>query len=390
MTNKTEIPGTITGREPRLSRQHSTHGTRRLSLRGLASMLHALPPDQISLEVAEAALRSDVFFVRYNAAVMLSKRADRDARIVMENVLKTAEAPSRASAARHLGGFSWYTAEPLLRIALADSDSRVREGAIYALCDMHELEGYRLMAEALANETDFVRSAAAWGLRECQDAAAVPALAQVLKAEDPEVRAHGLESLGANGTYEAVPLAKQALYDPASEVQYAATLTLLELIGENGLSVLIEVLPSQTDPSKAAILRGLFHASNYLGIDIASDEACPAVLEALEAAITSEAPELREAAVWVAAWMRLERAEAIWQQAYRQERNLTLKAQMLRIVVSLMANGAEELLAAEQTSEEIPVREMAVFIATTRTTVATYDTTDTARHGLSVPHLGDN
>src|SRR5688572_21741621 len=61
----------ITGREPRLSLSHTKRGQRRLSLRGLATALNALPPEAVSLPVIAEALRSDAFYVRYSAAKML-------------------------------------------------------------------------------------------------------------------------------------------------------------------------------------------------------------------------------------------------------------------------------------------------------------------------------
>ena len=77
----------ITGREPRLAVSSGT-GQRRLSLRGVANMLNMLPPEAVAVDAAEAALRSDDFFVRYNAAKMLARRGDRDARVTMEKVLR--------------------------------------------------------------------------------------------------------------------------------------------------------------------------------------------------------------------------------------------------------------------------------------------------------------
>ncbi|MEO1442705.1 MAG: hypothetical protein AAFV33_20050, partial [Chloroflexota bacterium] len=123
----------VTGREPRLAITGG-RGQRRLSLRGVANMLNMLPPEAITMDAAEVALRSDDFFVRFNSARMLARRGDRDARVVMEKVLKDGEPTSRASVARHLYGFSWFSAEPIIKLALEDKDPRVREGAIYALC----------------------------------------------------------------------------------------------------------------------------------------------------------------------------------------------------------------------------------------------------------------
>src|SRR5688572_4283633 len=111
----------ITGREPRLAVNTSKHGQRRLSLRHLATMLNVLPPEAISLDAAAAMLRNDEFFVRYNAARMLSRRGDREARLIMQDALVNGEPRTRATVARHLFGFSWFAAEPLIKQALKDS-----------------------------------------------------------------------------------------------------------------------------------------------------------------------------------------------------------------------------------------------------------------------------
>ena len=86
----------ITGREPRLAYKK---GHYRLSLRGLGTMLNLLPPESISLDAAEAALRNKDFYVRYNAARLLRRRGDRDARIIMGDALLNGEVPTRASVA---------------------------------------------------------------------------------------------------------------------------------------------------------------------------------------------------------------------------------------------------------------------------------------------------
>ncbi|NJO82483.1 MAG: HEAT repeat domain-containing protein [Blastochloris sp.] len=186
----------LTGREPRLSTGAGRHGARKLSLRRLATMLNALPPDAVALDAAAEMLRNEEFFVRYNAAKMLSRRGDREARLIIQEALEHGEPPTRAVAARHLYGFSWFSAEPLIRAALKDPDFRVREAAIYALCDLRELAAYELMTDVLKREGDDLKLAAAWGLRDSQDAAAVSVLEVVLQAADPDVRIKGLEALG--------------------------------------------------------------------------------------------------------------------------------------------------------------------------------------------------
>jgi HEAT repeat protein len=358
----------VTGREPRLANGSGKQGQRRLSLRRLATMLNALPPEAISLDAATEMLRNEEFFVRYNAAKMLSRRGDRPARVIMEDVLDNGAPPSRASVARHLYGFSWFAAEPLIRKALADSDSRVREGAIYALCDLRELNAYQLMIEVLKNENDDVRAAAAWGLRDCQDAAAVPVLQVVLEAEDPEVRIKALEALGANDTPEAMPVVRQAMNDREPEVKYAATLSLLELSGEQWLQELSGIIGRTSGVTLQQVLRGFFHATNYLKIDVAQSKAADLMIDSLETALLDDMPEVREAVVWPLAWMRHERTPIVLRLAYRREQDSSVKAQMVRVATSLMNEStgggagiqvAEEILKDALESQDGKVRRAA-------------------------------
>jgi HEAT repeat protein len=342
----------ITGREPRLLFGFGKSGQQRLSLRRLATMVNMLPPEAISLEAAAEMLKNDEFFVRYNAAKMLGRRGDRPARMIMEDALTNGAAPTRASVARHLYGFSWFAAEPLIRKALQDKDARVREGAIYALCDLRELNAYQLMIEVLANETDDVRAAAAWGLRDCQDAAAVPVLEVVLKAEDPDVRIKALEALGANDTPQAMPIVREAMNDPEPDVKYAATLSLLELAGESWLQELSGIIGRTSGVTLQQVLRGFFHATNYLKIDVAQSKAADLMIDSLETALLDDMPDVRMAVVWPLAWMRHARTPIVLKQAYYREIDSGVKAQMVRVATSLMAEntGAGE---AVQVAEQI-------------------------------------
>lgn len=334
----------FTGREPRLTTGSGKHGQQRLSLRRLATMVNMLPPEAISLEAATEMLKNEEFFVRYNAAKMLGRRGDRAARLIMEETLNSGSAPSRASVARHLYGFSWFAAEPLIRKALKDNDPRVREGAIYALCDLRELNAYQLMIEVLEHETDDVRAAAAWGLRDCQDAAAVPVLKVVLKAEDPDVRIKALEALGANDTPQAMPVVREAMNDPDPEVKYAATLSLLELAGESWLQELSGIIGRTHGVTLQQVLRGFFHATNYLKIDVAQSKAADLMIDSLETALLDDMPEVRMAVVWPLAWMRHARTPTVLRQAYYREADSSVKAQMVRVATSLIneSTGAVE------------------------------------------------
>lgn len=343
----------ITGREPQLITT-ATRGRRKLSLRGVATMLNMLPPEAISIDAAEAALRSDDFFVRYNAAKMLARRADRDARITMEKVLIDGEATSRASVARHLYGFSWFSAEPLIRQALKDDDARVREGAIYALCDLRELNAYKLMMDVLKDEEDNVLMAAAWGLRNTQDSAAIPVLNLILRAaKDWEVRVKALEALGQSDTPEAKPIVRDAMNDPEPEVKYAATLSLLELAGESWLNELSGIIGRTKGETLRQVLRGFFHATNYLKIDVSHSQAADLMIDALETALLDDMPEVRDAVIWPLAWMRHERTPAIIRRTYYAERESKVKAQIVRVATSLMTVESGGTPEGERVSQEI-------------------------------------
>jgi HEAT repeat protein len=334
----------ITGREPRLAAGYVKRGERRLSLRRFATMLNMLPPEAVSLDALAEAVSNDEFFVRFNAAKMLARRADRDSRLIIQDTLETGEAPSRASVARHLYGFSWFAAEPLLRKAFQDEDYRVRESAIYALCDLRELNAFNLMVEVLANEDDQVREAAAWGLRDCQDPAAVPVLEVVLKAQDPDVRIKALEALGANDTPEAMPVVRNAMNDREPEVKYAATLSLLELAGENWLQELSGIIGRTSGKTLQQVLRGFFHATNYLKIDVGTSRYADLMIDALETALMDDMPEVRKSVIWPLAWMHHARTPDILRRTYRIEEDSEVKAEIVRITSSLMAGiaGADE------------------------------------------------
>ncbi|GAB4508619.1 MAG: hypothetical protein OHK0046_01570 [Anaerolineae bacterium] len=330
----------ITGREPRLAVGSLKKGERRLSLRRFANMLVLMSPESVSLDALAVAVRHDEFFLRYNAAKMLGKRGDRDARLIIEDVLKTGDAPSRASVARHLYGFSWFTAEPLIKQALKDEDFRVREAAIYALCDLREYNAYQLMIEVLRNEDDRVRDAAAFGLRDTQDSAAVPVLEVVLEAKDPEVRIHALEALGQNDTPEAMPVVREAINDPEPDVKYAAVLSLLELAGERWLNELSGIIGRTSGVTLQQVLRGFFHASNYLKIDVGRSQAADLMIDALETALLDDMAEVRQAAIWPLAWMKHTRTPMILRKTYNLEQDSNVKAEIVRITTSLMAQNS--------------------------------------------------
>ena len=346
----------LTGREPRLTHKK---GHYRLSLRGLGTMLNVLPPEAISLDAAEAALRNKDFYVRYNAARVLRRRGDRNARVIMEDALINGDAPTRASVARELYGFSWFSSEPLLRRALKDEDVRVHECAVYALCDLRELRGFQLLVEVLPNEPDNVKAAAAWGLHNCQDPAAVAVLQVALTAHDVDVRVKALESLGANDTPEALPVVRAALEDSHPDVKYAAVLSLVELQGEDGFGEVARLIEDSIGVTRQQILRGFFHATNYLAIDVAQTSSVETILDALEKSLLDLMAEARLATMWPLAWIRHPRAPQILKHAYFNEHDSEVRAQTVKIAYNLMSEASDAILADAAQSTDEKVKEAA-------------------------------
>jgi len=263
----------------------------------------------------------------------------------MEDALIGGGVPTRASVARELYGFTWYSAEPLLRRALHDEDVRVHECAVYALCDLREVHGYQLMAETLLDEPDNVKAAAAWGLHNCQDPEAVPVLKVALTAHDPDVRVKVLEALGANDTPQALPIVREAIHDPDLDVKYAATLSLIELQSDLSFPEVANLIEHTEGAVRQQILRGFFHATNYLALDVAQTPSADIVLDALENALLDELPAARLAAIWPLAWIRHPRAPEILKYAYKTEPDGETKGQMVKIAFNLMSEARDEILA---------------------------------------------
>jgi len=326
---------TLTGREPQLVQSTAIKGKQRLSLRRLSGMLSTISPDSVSLEAAVQMLQSEDHYVRFSAAELLGKRADRETRLALQHLLQTADTPVRASIARHLYYFSWFVAEPLFQQTFTDPDLRVHESAIYALCNLRDLNAFQLLLEVLPNEPDDIKVAAAWGLNDCQDPAAVPVLEIVLAADDPEVRVKALESLGATSAISAVPIVSQTLHnDPDPEAVYAAALTLVELAGEESLAELAQAITAKTGEHRHQLIRGMFHATSYRHIDILAAPAADQLIDALAVALGDESADIRVAAVYPLAWMGGERPLSLARQAVEREEDTIVKDQMSHIITS--------------------------------------------------------
>jgi molecular chaperone DnaK (HSP70) len=360
---KTDFDGDqgLTGREPSLVKREKTGF--RLSLKGLASMLNLLPPDQISVEAYAAALRSDDCMVRFNAADQLARRADRDARLAFEDVLQTGTPHQRASAAGHLYRFSWFAAEPLYRRALADDEQRVREAAVFALCKMRLPEAYALVTDILSNGSDALRLSAVWGLYSRPDPAAVPVLEVALRSENPEIRELALEVLGATENPAAIPVVKSALRDPHPAVQYAATLSWVELAREACLVELADLIGQTRGSERRAILRGFFHATNYMGIETGSAPDAVVLINALDSALNDPLPEARLSAFLPLCWIRHPEAEFALLAGFRRETNSDVKAHMLTVSQHLMSPVAARLLQESLESPDPVLRQTAEYLS---------------------------
>jgi HEAT repeat protein len=227
-------------------------------------------------------------------------------------------------------------------------------------------DAYQLLAETLPNENDPVCMEAAWGLIDSPNAGAVPVLGITLQAQDPEVRAKSLEALGATGASEALPIARDALDDPAIEVKYAAAFCLVELAREACLPELAKAVERTKGIAREAVLRGLYHATNYFFVDVASSAHVDLVIDALEAALHDDLAQTRLAAAKPLAWMNHDRAAAALSVGYHLELDSGTKARILREAVDVMSPCAEDLLQDGLQSQDTLVRETAEFVTQRR------------------------
>lgn len=351
----------ISGYEPSLSKHEKNKFY--LFLQSFTAIFNRIAPERVSADAYVATLRSEDALIRFEAADALARQGDREARLAFENILQTGTPHQRASAVRHLYRFSWFTAEALFRQALNDDDERVREAAVFSLCKMRLPEAYALAAHTLQNSSDSVRLSAVWGMVIHPEPAAIPVLAVTLRVQNPEIRALALEVLGATESPEAIPVVKSALDDSVPEVQYAATLSWVELAREGCFSELSDLIKRTHGWSRRWILRGFFHATNYLKIESGSSPDAITLIQALEVALSDDLSEARLSAFLPLAWIRHPLAESALLEGFRNELNGDTKAHMLTSAVHLMSPIANLLLEEAMQSQEPLVRQTAEFLA---------------------------
>jgi len=348
------------GYEPTLSKHRNSK--LRLLVQRFFMIFESISPKRLSMEASLAALRSEDALARFDAADALARSGNRDARLAFENILHDGTPHQRASAARHLYRFSWFAAELLFRQSLGDDDTRVQEAAIFALCKMRLPEAYALAVDILQNSNDAIRLSAVWGMYNNPDPAAVSALAMALQADNPEVRELALEVLGATESPQAIPIVKSAINDPITKVQYAAALSWVELAHEACFPELADWIQQTQGWSRYWILRGFFHATNYMGIESGSTLDAGVLIQALESALRDDLPQARLAAFLPLAWMRHPDAEKALVAGFMSESDSDTKAHMLTAATHLMSPVAGILLENARQSNNPLVRQTAEFI----------------------------
>ncbi len=304
---------------------------RRLTDAQFAHRLHQL--EDLSAEVLRAALCYGQRMTRRTAAESLAQQADAEALAAAEEALNSCAPAARTALARQLAAFDWDDAQPLWSAALADPDPQVRTAALHALFEVDAPEALDRLAEAY----DWVRS--------------------------PRLRAAILEHWAERGGVIHLDRVRAALDDPSPHVCYYAATALLDLLAEAALAPLAAAVLRREGSAREALLRGVFNATNYLGIQVAESADCDAMLEALAVALRDPEADVRRTAIWLAAWIAHPRAAALLEEAFRTETQPEVQAYMLYVAVNLNAPSAQVLLSEALHSTEPTLRDQAVFLA---------------------------
>lgn len=106
-------------------------------------------------------------------------------------------------------------------------------------------------------------------------------------------------------------------------------------------------------------MRGLFHATNYLFIDLAQSAAVEEFLKALMIALRDELSEVRVIAAKILAWMHSEQAAAVLQEGHHREKDSDTKARILLAAIHLLSPAGKELLRYALQSEDTHLRKTA-------------------------------
>jgi HEAT repeat protein len=203
---------------------------------------------------------------------------------------------------------------------------------------------------------------AIWGAYSNPGAGAIPVLEFALAALDPKIREQALEVLGATGSTQAIPAVRAALADRDLNVKYAATLSWVELAGESCFAELAGLLVTARGEERHALLRGFFHATNYMGLYIAIGPASDAIITALQAALADDLPQTRIAAASPLAWIRHPLAEQALLKGFQRESDGDVKAHMLTLAANYSSPVAGEMLHAALEDDDLLVRQTGEYL----------------------------
>jgi len=137
----------------------------------------------------------------------------------------------------------------------------------------------------------------------------------------------------------------------------------VELAHESCFSELAAWIKKTRGWSRRWILRGFFHATNYMRIESGSASDAIILIQALEEALRDDLTQARLAAFLPLAWMRHPNAETTLLAGFRNETDGDTKAHMLTAAVHLMSPAAGILLEEAQKSHDQLVRQTAELLA---------------------------
>lgn len=151
--------------------------------------------------------------------------------------------------------------------------------------------------------------------------------------------------------------------DPDDNVKYAATLSLVELARESCFDEVAELIETSSGESLRWILRGFFHATNYLGLELGKDNS-GRLFAALESALGDSLPAVRVSACMLLAWSRAPRAGEVLLRAFQTESDSQTRAQILTNAVHLSSPVAETLVQEALDSPDTLLHKTAEFLRT--------------------------
>lgn len=177
-------------------------------------------------------------FVRWQAALALSKFQDESTFSLLQAAMASRNTRRRSAAADVLGRLGDKRATSTLCKALSSRSIDVRRSAAEALTHLADPDALPELQKALRDEDPLVRRAVANALGMIGEAEAVPTLLVMLQDESPLVRASAVSALGrldAPGSAEPV---RQALQDTDLGVKLQAIRSLAKLGSAKDLAAL--------------------------------------------------------------------------------------------------------------------------------------------------------